>query len=116
MGPLSPQERQRSRLRKHDEARLRGGQRPWREAEWRRINAERSGISINTSGQAIVADRLRKSFGELIAVQEVSLAARQGEILSLLGPNGAGKSTTISMLSGLLAPSSGEAWIMAHSV
>ncbi len=50
------------------------------------------------------------------AVQGVSFAIRQGEIFSLLGPNGAGKSTTISMLSGLLAPTSGDAIIDGHSI
>jgi ABC-2 type transport system ATP-binding protein len=51
-----------------------------------------------------------------IAVQDVSFHADSGEVLSLLGPNGAGKSTTISMLSGLLAPTGGDASIMGHSV
>jgi ABC-2 type transport system ATP-binding protein len=50
------------------------------------------------------------------AVQGVSFAIRQGEIFSLLGPNGAGKSTTISMLSGLLAPTGGDATIDGHSI
>ncbi|MCP4419238.1 MAG: ABC transporter ATP-binding protein [Chloroflexi bacterium] len=50
------------------------------------------------------------------AVQGVSFAIRQGEIFSLLGPNGAGKSTTISMLSGLLAPTTGDAIIDSHSI
>ena len=50
------------------------------------------------------------------AVQGVSFAIREGEIFSLLGPNGAGKSTTISMLSGLLAPTRGDAVIAGHSV
>ncbi len=65
---------------------------------------------------AIEIQNLNKSFGELHAVNGVSLAVEEGEILSLLGPNGAGKSTTISMLSGLLAPDAGEAAIMGHSV
>jgi ABC-2 type transport system ATP-binding protein len=55
-------------------------------------------------------------FGDLQAVDGVQFSAQQGEILSLLGPNGAGKSTTISMLSGLLAPTSGDATIMGHSI
>lgn len=59
---------------------------------------------------------LKKTFGELHAVQGVDFVAKQGEILSLLGPNGAGKSTTISMLCGLLAPSAGEASVMGHSI
>ena len=65
---------------------------------------------------AIEVRDLKKSFGSLQAVQGVDFTARQGEILSLLGPNGAGKSTTISILSGLLAPTIGEAFIMGHSV
>jgi len=65
---------------------------------------------------AIEVKNLKKSFGDFQAVQGVDFAAIQGEVLSLLGPNGAGKSTTISMLSGLLAPSDGNAFIMGHSV
>ncbi|NOY98131.1 MAG: ABC transporter ATP-binding protein, partial [Chloroflexi bacterium] len=65
---------------------------------------------------AIEVKNLKKSFGDFQAVQGVDLAAIQGEVLSLLGPNGAGKSTTISMISGLLAPSDGNAFIMGHSV
>lgn len=65
---------------------------------------------------AIEVQALYKSFGELQAVNGVEFSAEQGEILSLLGPNGAGKSTTISMLSGLLTPTSGDATIMGYSI
>ena len=65
---------------------------------------------------AIEVCNLKKSFGEFQAVQDASFNAKAGEVLSLLGPNGAGKSTTISMLSGLLAPTDGDAYIMGHSV
>jgi ABC-2 type transport system ATP-binding protein len=65
---------------------------------------------------AIKTANLSKHFGSLRAVQEVSLEVRQGEIFSLLGPNGAGKSTIISMLAGLLEPTSGEAWVMGQSI
>jgi len=65
---------------------------------------------------AIEVENLKKSFGDFQAVQGASFHADSGEVLSLLGPNGAGKSTTISMLSGLLAPTSGDACIMGHSV
>ena len=65
---------------------------------------------------AIEVMNLKKSFGDLQAVQDASFSADSGEVLSLLGPNGAGKSTTISMLSGLLAPTDGEASIMGYSV
>lgn len=65
---------------------------------------------------AIEVKNLKKSFGTLQAVQGVEFAAEKGEIFSLLGPNGAGKSTTISMLSGLLAPTDGDANIMGNSI
>ncbi|MHB8079866.1 MAG: ABC transporter ATP-binding protein [Candidatus Krumholzibacteriia bacterium] len=51
---------------------------------------------------------LRKVFGELIAVDGISFAVRQGEIFGFLGPNGAGKTTSISMICGLLTPTDGE--------
>ncbi len=52
----------------------------------------------------------------LEAVKGVSFAIRRGEIFSLLGPNGAGKSTTIGMLSGLIAPTRGDAVIDGHAI
>lgn len=51
---------------------------------------------------------LRKSYGNLVAVDDVSLAVAAGEIVGLLGPNGAGKSTTVAMLCGIAAPDAGE--------
>lgn len=65
---------------------------------------------------AIEVKNLKKSFGDFQAVQDANFTAVSGEVLSLLGPNGAGKSTTISMLSGLLNPTAGDASIMGHSV
>lgn len=50
------------------------------------------------------------------AVKDINLAVRQGEIFSLLGPNGAGKTTTISMISGLVEPSQGDATIGGFSI
>jgi len=47
---------------------------------------------------------LRKNYGSLIAVADVSFTIGAGEILGYIGPNGAGKSTTVKMLAGLLAP------------
>ncbi len=51
---------------------------------------------------------LRKSFGDLTAVDGISVAVREGEIFGFLGPNGAGKTTSISMICGLLTPTGGE--------
>lgn len=52
--------------------------------------------------------RLRKTFGDLVAVDEISFSVNGGEVFGLLGPNGAGKSTTMMMICGLLEPDSGE--------
>jgi ABC-2 type transport system ATP-binding protein len=52
--------------------------------------------------------RLRKRFGSLVAVNDVSLTIAPGQILGVLGPNGAGKTTTVSMIAGLLTPDAGE--------
>jgi linearmycin/streptolysin S transport system ATP-binding protein len=65
---------------------------------------------------AIRIENLHKSYGSLKAVQGMSLSVQAGEIFSLLGPNGAGKSTTLSILSGLIPPTEGEAFIMGKSV
>ncbi|MFO7696809.1 MAG: ABC transporter ATP-binding protein [Anaerolineae bacterium] len=65
---------------------------------------------------AIEVVDLYRAYGELMAVEGVTLRAQAGEVLALLGPNGAGKSTLISVLAGLLAPTAGDARIMGHSV
>ena len=64
----------------------------------------------------IEVQALTKRYGETLAVEEVSLTARGGEIFGLLGPNGAGKSTTIGCISGLLQPSSGSVSVLGHDV
>ena len=56
----------------------------------------------------IQAAGLRKTFGDVVAVDDVSFSAEDGQITGLLGPNGAGKSTTLRMLYGLMAPDAGE--------
>ncbi len=65
---------------------------------------------------AIEVSNLHKSFGDVKAVDGVGFTVRRGEIFSLLGPNGAGKTTTLSILSGLLRPDEGDAWILGHSI
>ncbi|MDH4218113.1 MAG: ABC transporter ATP-binding protein [Candidatus Aminicenantes bacterium] len=57
---------------------------------------------------------LRKSYGDLVAVKDLSLDIFRGEIFGFLGPNGAGKTTTISMICGLLKSDSGEIWMDGH--
>jgi len=63
-------------------------------------------------GQAVLEVRnLRKNFGELVAVDGISFAVKEGEIFGFLGPNGAGKTTSISMICGLLTPTGGEVMV-----
>jgi ABC-2 type transport system ATP-binding protein len=59
---------------------------------------------------------LVKKFGSFVAVDDVSLAVKKGEIFGFLGPNGAGKSTAIRMLCGLLTPTSGSASVNGFDV
>ena len=60
--------------------------------------------------------RLVKKFGPLTAVDGVSFAVAEGEVLGFLGPNGAGKSTTMKMITGFLAPDVGTAVICGHDI
>jgi ABC-2 type transport system ATP-binding protein len=54
---------------------------------------------------------LRKTFGPVIAVDDVSFGLERGQLVGLLGPNGAGKTTTVSMIAGLVTPDRGEVLI-----
>jgi ABC-2 type transport system ATP-binding protein len=51
---------------------------------------------------------LRKAYGSLVAVDDVSFTVNRGELVAVLGPNGAGKTTTVSMISGLVTPDRGD--------
>jgi ABC-2 type transport system ATP-binding protein len=61
---------------------------------------------------AIVAEGLRKSYGELVAVDDVSFTVEAGEIFGILGPNGAGKTTTLEIVEGLREPDAGGALVL----
>jgi ABC-2 type transport system ATP-binding protein len=56
---------------------------------------------------------LRKQYGSLIAVNDLDLQVKEGEVFGFLGPNGAGKTTTVKMLLGLVRPTSGEARVLS---
>ncbi|MEZ5509153.1 MAG: ATP-binding cassette domain-containing protein [Gammaproteobacteria bacterium] len=62
----------------------------------------------------IKIDNLTKTFGQFTAVNGLSFRVQPGEVLGFLGPNGAGKSTTMKMITGFLAPTSGQVTIMGH--
>jgi ABC-2 type transport system ATP-binding protein len=67
------------------------------------------GVAVRTSG-------LTRKFGSFVAVDSLNLEVKTGDIFGFLGANGAGKTTAIRMLCGLLAPSSGTAWVAGFSV
>src|SRR5690606_24419714 len=60
------------------------------------------------SGPALSVRAARKTFGGLVAVNDVSFEVKQGELLGLIGPNGSGKTTMLNLISGALKPSGGE--------
>ncbi len=66
--------------------------------------------------EVIKIDNLKKSYGEIIAVNEVSYSVEKGEMFGLVGPDGAGKTTTIRMLLGLLKPDSGNAELLGFNL
>jgi ABC-2 type transport system ATP-binding protein len=63
---------------------------------------------------AVVLDRVRKNFGDFVAVNDVSLRIPQGSIYGFLGPNGAGKTTTIRMMMSIFYPDSGTINILGQ--
>jgi ABC-2 type transport system ATP-binding protein len=71
---------------------------------------------MSTPEVIIETRSLSRRFGSLVAVRDVSLEVRRGEIFGVLGPNGAGKSTTIRMLCGILDPSSGSGLVVGYDI
>src|SRR4051794_12641375 len=78
--------------------------------------ATESELAESSDQIVIDARHLRRTFGSLVAVDDVSFQVRRGAIYGLLGPNGSGKSTIIRMLCGVLAPSGGSATVLGYDV
>ncbi len=72
--------------------------------------------AVTTAAPAVRMAQLRKVFGELVAVDNLTLDIPRGQVFGLLGPNGSGKTTTIRMLCGLVQPSSGSATVVGFDV
>ena len=87
-----------------------------------KISEARASVAPPASKKAARADApaaielrsVSKHFGQVKAVQDVSLKVPEGSVYGLIGPNGAGKTTTFSMLAGYLSPSSGEIYVLDH--
>lgn len=69
-----------------------------------------------SSKTVLQLDKLQKYFGEVHAVEEISLGVQRGEVYGFLGPNGAGKTTTIGMILGLIHPTAGRVEIFGQPV
>ncbi|MBU6260386.1 MAG: ATP-binding cassette domain-containing protein [Burkholderiales bacterium] len=68
-------------------------------------------------GQPLLeAKAMRKTFGGLVAVNDISFGVTAGDIVALIGPNGAGKSTTFNLVSGVLPLSGGEVWLRGQRI
>jgi daunorubicin resistance ABC transporter ATP-binding subunit len=84
------------------------------------VTARPAGQESPTATSAIRTEGLRKTYkssrGDVEAVRGIDLDVPRGEFFGLLGPNGAGKSTTIGMLTTLVAPTGGKAWVAGHDV
>ena len=65
---------------------------------------------------AIEIVHLVKRFGQITAVDDLSLTVELGEVFGLLGPNGSGKTTTVNLISGLAAPTSGQVRVMGFDM
>src|ERR1041384_1279566 len=63
----------------------------------------------------IETEALTKRYGESVAVDDLALRVRRGEVYGFLGPNGAGKTTTLRMLLGLIRPTSGTAKVLGKA-
>ena len=65
---------------------------------------------------AIQTERLTKRFGDLAAVDELTLSVEEGETFGLVGPDGAGKTTTMRLLTSIMEPTGGDAWIAGNHI
>lgn len=64
----------------------------------------------------IRTENLTKAFGDLIAVDSLTLSVSEGEIFGLVGPDGAGKTTTMRLLTAIMDPTTGDAWVAGHHI
>ncbi|GGK58029.1 ATP-binding cassette domain-containing protein [Nocardia camponoti] len=80
------------------------------------VDSPVGGVAARDTEPAVLVSDVRKSFGDVHALQGVSFRAEKASVLGILGPNGAGKTTTVKILSTLLRPDSGRAVVAGHDV
>ncbi|KAL7750956.1 hypothetical protein RI367_003536 [Sorochytrium milnesiophthora] len=93
-----------------------GAKRPFAFARGGRGTVDSQLAAQSRANSSVIVDGMTKQFGKLTAVKGISMTMRKGRCLALLGHNGAGKSTLINMLSGLLSPTSGNAYVFGHAL
>jgi ABC-type multidrug transport system ATPase subunit len=71
---------------------------------------------MKNNGICIRTEKLNKTFGTVQAVRNLDLEVSSGSRFGFLGPNGAGKTTTMRLLTAIMEPTSGEAWVAGHSI
>ena len=71
---------------------------------------------IYNENDPIKINGLTKKFSDFVAVDNLTLSIKEGEVFAVLGHNGAGKTTAIYMLTGVLKPTGGDAVIYGHSI
>jgi ABC-2 type transport system ATP-binding protein len=69
-------------------------------------------VAVRVIDYAVTCNGLHKRYGDVVAVNDLSLTVERGECFGLLGPNGAGKTTTIEILEGLLTPDAGDVEVL----
>jgi branched-chain amino acid transport system ATP-binding protein len=72
--------------------------------------------SVRAPSPLIETRAVCKNYGALRALEDVSIAVREGEFVSIVGPNGAGKTTLVNLLTGLLAPTRGEVYFKGRNI
>ena len=75
-----------------------------------------AGSPILGNMEAIRAEQLTKTFGDLVAVDHLTFTVSEGEIFGLVGPDGAGKTTTMRLLTAIMDPTSGDAWVAGRHI
>ncbi|TCJ94274.1 daunorubicin/doxorubicin resistance ABC transporter ATP-binding protein DrrA [Nocardia alba] len=80
------------------------------------VDSPAGGVASSDSEPAVLVSDVRKSFGDVHALQGISFQADKASVLGILGPNGAGKTTMVKVLSTLLRPDSGTAVVAGHDV
>ncbi len=83
---------------------------------WHRPSSAETLSDPQAQDALLVAGRLRKSFGGLLAVDDLSFSIRPGEIVGLIGPNGSGKTTVLNLVSGALQPDGGQLFFGGRSI